>query len=382
MVIYPGDAIRFGASTRLYILEGPEEFERGESKIGMPHRCVGGAPSPQPTSDSGCSWGMADDIPPTEEERKDNYGLPPLPSIDSFFFSSSEKYKIPNNLRQLHSQHNTKMHKLQSIQTESQRIIQKENMGVELTDGQRSQLAKNQERIVALEKDVAALKDNIEDGMFSVIYGKERGSRRLNEVDNYNSKDEDVDDFFDRTASPSKRQRRETSIVETEASLIQKWKSLLCVHAKQKLLPIRALERCTRLQGLIENCTEDSEDIFFLRNDLSIANEDLSKVKTALTETEKELDECEYLLKTVNDKLVCDRKEGLIGVNTPTSSKKPDVKQLSIENEQNTDVSADDSIMMPPPPPPPPLSVTASTCAMPPLSKPREGDELQKKRSE
>eukprot|EP00571_Detonula_confervacea_P001163 CAMPEP_0172315162 /NCGR_PEP_ID=MMETSP1058-20130122/24288_1 /TAXON_ID=83371 /ORGANISM="Detonula confervacea, Strain CCMP 353" /LENGTH=170 /DNA_ID=CAMNT_0013029185 /DNA_START=38 /DNA_END=546 /DNA_ORIENTATION=+ len=33
VVLYPGDAMRFGASTRIYMLEGPEEFERGAIKL-------------------------------------------------------------------------------------------------------------------------------------------------------------------------------------------------------------------------------------------------------------------------------------------------------------------------------------------------------------
>ncbi|KAL7451251.1 hypothetical protein ACHAWC_003074, partial [Mediolabrus comicus] len=33
VVIYPGDAIKFGCSTRIFVLEGPEEFERGAAAV-------------------------------------------------------------------------------------------------------------------------------------------------------------------------------------------------------------------------------------------------------------------------------------------------------------------------------------------------------------
>jgi hypothetical protein len=321
VVLFPGDAIRFGASTRLYILEGPEEFERGALKHGeaaIHHH--DDSISPEPTENSaGCSWGMAaDDVPPADTEHgiRNSTDMPPLPSLDSFFFSSSAKIQIPNNLRQLHSKYNTKMHKLQSIQTESQRIIQKENIGVELTDGQRSQLGKNEERINTLEKDVATLKEKIEDGMFSVLYGKERGRKRPRE-DSHQTEDEGVDCFYDRTASDTSKRRGKENVVavESEASLIQKWKSLLHRHAKQQQLAVRALDRCTGLQKLIDDAAEDSDDLFFLKNDLTLGKENLSKANKSAEEMVKELDECEFLLKTINDKLVWDRSEGSIGTN-------------------------------------------------------------------
>lgn len=393
VVLYPGDAIRFGASTRLYIIEGPEEFERGALKQRVdeegsraastthnhsetPEHDDGDAPADAPTEDPGCNWGMAadDDVPPTDEVQRviDTGDLPPLPSIDSFFFSPSGKYQIPKNLHQLHSQYNTKIHKLQSIQTESQRIMQKENMGVDLTEGQRGQLGKNQERITTLGKDVAALKEKIEDGMFTVIHGKERGRKRPREDTQYNAEDDDdVDCFYDRTASSSsssKRRQHETiAAVESEATLIQKWKSLLDGHAKQRQLAVRAMERCSGLQKLIDDAAEDADDLFFLQNDLSLANENLSKANKSVEEIEKELDECEYLLKTVNGKLVWDRKEGLIGtdivVKVESSVVDSDAKHPSPQLECGGKVAEEDSMAMPPPPP---ISVAASDMPPPP----------------
>jgi pSer/pThr/pTyr-binding forkhead associated (FHA) protein len=396
VVLFPGDAIRFGASTRIYIIEGPEEFERGASKQRVdeegsraastthnhfetttPQHSDGDAPADAPTEDTGCSWGMAadDDVPLTTEEQRviDTGDLPPLPSIDSFFFSPSEKYQIPNSLHQLHNQYNTKIHKLQSIQTESQRIIQKEHMGVELTEGQRGQLGKNQERITTLEKDIATLKEKIEDGMFNIIHGKERGRKRPREDNNqYNAEDDDdVDCFYDRTTSSSskRRQHKTTAAVESEATLIQKWKSLLDGHAKQRQLAVRASERCSGLQKLIDDATEDADDLFFLQNDLSLANENLCKAYKTVEEIENELDECEYLLKTVNGKLVWDRKEGVIGTNIVMkgeASVVDDAKRLSSQMEFGGRAAEDDSIAMPPPPPTSVMAVTASDMPPPP----------------
>lgn len=387
VVLYPGDAIRFGASTRIYILEGPAEFERDAIKLRRKMEAAAAAASSEPekqsndenipkeNNDVGCGWGMADDIIATDHEQhaqvKDHSDLSPLPSIDSFFYSA--KHKIPDALHKLHATYNTKMHKLQSIQKESSRIMQKENMGVELTDGQKGQLAKNTERITTLEKEVGNLKDRIEDGMHTVIHGKERvNKRKPRKEDNYN--DDDVDDFYDRTASSSKRQRTDNE-AQSEQSLIQKWKSLLEDHSKQQRVAAHAFERSTALQNQINNSKEDDEDAFFLKNDLELANENLSKAKISLEEMEKELDEAEYLLKIVNPKLLWDRKEGLIGTNIVKR------EEASSNATQNNDVVEEsDSIMMPPPPvaltvataassmPPPPPMAAASSAMPPPPS--------------
>ncbi|KAL7529060.1 hypothetical protein ACHAXR_007957 [Thalassiosira sp. AJA248-18] len=396
VVLYPGDAIRFGASTRIFMLEGPEEFERGAIKLkrkmkeaaaaaGLEPENQSNEEAPPKANEDGCGWGMADDIAATEQEQQaqandhsNNHSN--LPSIESFFYSPKYSCNISDALLKLHGQYNTKMHKLQSIQTESARITQKENMGVELTDGQRGQLAKNQERLIALEKESVNLKKRIEDGMYTAIHGKERANKRPKEENQYHD-DDDVDDFFDRTASSSKRQRKETNDAESEPSLIQKWKSNVGEHARQQRMVTRALERCMALQIQIDNSKEDDEDAFFLQNDLTLANDNLSKAKRSLEETEKELDETEYLLKIVNTNLVWDRKERLIGTNIEKREAVSNIPRTRVNSEIQKNGAIDSMetgpIMMPPPPPvitassmPPPPPIAAASSSMPPPPSP------------
>ncbi|KAL9188345.1 hypothetical protein ACHAXT_006723 [Thalassiosira profunda] len=370
VVLYPGDAIRFGASTRIYILEGPEEFEREQIKLKQKMKAIETAADTSEiaagkkeevesakANDDGCGWGMSDDTPVEQEEKAQsarNHSDLPLPSIDSFFFSG--KHKISDNLHKLHGQYNTKMHKLQSIQTESQRIAAKGNMGVELTEGQRGQLAKNQSRITELEKNVADLQEKLEDGMHTAIHGKDRINKKRKDEAHYGGDDDDVDDFFDRTAS-SKRQRKDEG-AQSEQSLIAEWKSLLEDRAKHQRKVARALERSEALQRQIDNSKEDDEDAFFLQNDLSLAKDTWSKATNTLEETEKELDEAEQLLRIVNPKLLWNREEGLIGTDIEEKRKPAPYEEIAKAEES-------DSLMMPPPPPPP-VAETAETLLMPP----------------
>ena len=117
----------------------------------------------------------------------------------------------------------------------------------------------------------------------------------------------------------------------------------------------RALERCARLQKQIDSSAEDDDDVFFLKNDLALASNDLSKASRCAEETVKEVDVVEHLLKIVNAKLVWDRREGLIGTNIQKKD------EASTEGLAHTapDILNDDSEIMQPPPPsemsPPPL---------------------------
>jgi pSer/pThr/pTyr-binding forkhead associated (FHA) protein len=408
VVLYPGDAIRFGCSTRIFVLEGPEEFERGATRVQKKMEVddaalqktiannddddVTAAASSAEKDEEVCTWGMST-VECSDEQEDEDEGQPPrlssqsnnntnhdgiLPSIDSFFSSSpSTKYTISNSLQQLYNQYQTKIYKLDAISTESKRISQKEDMGVELTDGQRNQLAKNQDKLKTLETSVRGLKEKIEEGMHVAIYGKpstRQGQKKREE--SYGDADDDhVDDFFDRTSSSSKRQHDDDNDdggeADSEASLIQKWKVLLQSYSKQQNVVSSTMKRCNHLQIQVDSA-RDEEDAFFIQNDLNLVKGDVKKATRRLEEIERDLKGVERLLKIVNPKLSWDREEGLIGIGLQKT-------KLAVQDSQhadNVELEQNESMMMPPPPkaaaaatttsvdsfdmPPPPRMTTAT----------------------
>jgi pSer/pThr/pTyr-binding forkhead associated (FHA) protein len=334
VVVYPGDVLKFGASTRIFCLEGPEEFDRGNKRVKSNDMNIAAADDKKSygANESGekqetvveCSWGMGQDAECEDDIHQPTArgSDPNLPSIETFF--SSSQYKIPSSLQQLYKTHQTKSFKLQSIQVECQRIMQKEDRGAELTDGQTKQLEKNRERIEGLEKDLEDLTARIEDGIYSVVHGVDVNVRKRR-VQRSVKEDDDVDYFYDRTAV-KKQRREEDDEVQSEESLIQKWKSLHKSRAKQLEVVSCASRKCQEIQKEID-LIEDEEEAFFLRNDLSLANEELGKTKDTLENMEKEWSEAEYLLKVVNPKLAWDREVGWINA-----------------------AKGDETMMMPPPP--------------------------------
>ena len=402
VVVYPGDAIRFGCSSRIYVLEGPEEFERGATPVGANNNLIkkeeekmisnnDGKQDKEGGSDAAemkeseevvCTWGMSTTEYSDEEQDSQQQQSSSLqnnntsnnnnhlPSIDTFF-STPSKYKITNPLQQLYNQYQTKSYKLTAITNESNRITSKEDMGVELTDGQRNQLIKNQEKLTALEGSIRGLKEKIEEGMHLAIYGTSMLNRRVSSSqggrrDDRGEEDDDADDFFDRTSS-SKRQRHnnfdDTEEAESEASLIQKWKTLLQSYSKQQAIVSSKTHQCHNLQRQIDNA-RDEEDAFFIQNDLNLIKDDFKKAIGRLEEIEDELKDVERLLKIVNSKLRWDREEGLIGTGMNIDAKKTESEVSKEENSAGNGVDGqNNSAIMMMMPPPPKTAAAASTSA-------------------
>ena len=274
-MLYPGDAIKFGASTRIYLLEGPEEYERGAIKLRKMQREAareagaelnGGEQEQQQGEDEddpaqeeegGCGWGMADEA--AEGDAKAKVDTSTLPSMETFFssFSSDAKYKVSSGLQQLYNQFQSRQNKLAAIQLESSRILAKQDLGQELTEGQQNQLTKNREKISKLEEAASSLKDQIEDGMHQAVHGKSRARKRPGHKF---SRDDDVDDFYDRTSAAGQADPGEA---EDEESLVQKWKTTLADWKARQPAFVRARRQVELLQNQID-AVEDDEDAFFL----------------------------------------------------------------------------------------------------------------------
>ncbi|KAK1743586.1 FHA domain-containing protein [Skeletonema marinoi] len=374
VVVYPGDAIRLGCSTRIFVLEGPEEFERGAVKLkeaekkmtvvdGHDNDSDAAAAATVEKNEEACTWGMSYSDDEHEAQHQNQQQLPltsqssnnttNLPSIDTFFSSTpSSKYTISNPLQQLYNQYQTKSYKLDAISTESKRISQKEDMGVELTEGQRNQLTKNQDKLTALETSLKGLKDKIEEGMHVAIYGKPLNRQfQRSKGDGYDRDgDDDVDDFFDRTTT-RQRDNDHGEEVESEASLIEKWKVLLQSHSKQQTVVASTTKQCDNLQSQIDSAG-DEEDAFFIQNDLNLVKDNVKKATCRLDDIENDLKDVERLLKIVNPKLSWDREGGLIGTDFDIDEKKTKYKASESDNATtNAAEEQNESIMMMPPPP-------------------------------
>lgn len=226
---------------------------------------------------------------------------------------------------------------------------------------EQNQLTKNREKISKLEEAVSSLKDQIEDGMYQAVHGKSRAKKRSAHKF---SRDDDVDDFYDRTSTAGQVDSGEA---EDEDSLVQKWKTTLADWKTRQPALVRAKRQVELLKNQID-AVEDEEDAFFLKNDLDLARDNYDKSSQLSKEMEEELSSTERLLAIVNPKLKWNREEGLIG---PDIEDELASRQREREEEEKKKTDASGDLSMPPPPvmqtrqgdmmmpPPPPVRDTA-----------------------
>lgn len=331
VTLFPGDMIQFGASTRMYCLEGPAEYERGavrkivpstESTTAESHLAAAAAKTHEAAEDNGINWGMADhNVNESHDAEVLEASSQPL-----------DPNMIPDKHRKLFERLRAKQYKLENVQRESDRIRSK---GTDLTQGQEAQLAKNDSRIQHWEKEISELEQELR----NKLYPEKSKSLHHEHKQKTQSEDEDEEDdssFYDRTKG---NQNDLFEDGETQESLIRKWKELLREWKSCGSSLLTKRQEVDRLEARLKAAADQNdEDAFFLQNDLSLAKDSLNKAEERKEEIAHNLHETERLLHVVSPRLEYNRETGVIGV--PGEEKE--------ETSSATDGS-DDSAMMPPP---------------------------------
>lgn len=290
VVLYPNDILQFGASTRLYILEGPEAFARNNknNKPALPTKqSTNTSSSVAPNKNPLAVANNNDDDNDLDVDEQGNF-IMKLPA-------HLDESDIATPLRKEWNAWRALQYRWQHLRDESERIQRKGGADT-LTAGQERQLLLNQERMDHLQAEMQTK----EAALFRKLYpekvqrAKQRQAEKLAYMDD--------DEVLDQTRDTSKR-----SIVnqeETEASLLKK-REVLVQQWKQVSAMIRTqAEKCGRLEREIQGMkARGDEEAFFVQNDLDMANDTLQKEKNDLREVDSQMDEVDELLRVVNPKL-------------------------------------------------------------------------------
>jgi pSer/pThr/pTyr-binding forkhead associated (FHA) protein len=324
IMLFPGDILQFGASTRIYCLEGPPEYERGAQKLaslqtsGVEQKKI--APPPQQKQqNSSVSWGID-----MNDDKNDQSTTPASNKTLSVDLEVPEKY------RKAMERLNALKFKLGNFQTEDERIRRKG----ELTEGQERQLQRNAERESNLKESIAEL----EQDLYHRLYPDKAAARGKHGHSNYGHQEEedDVDDFYDRT----KQQESQSQIdneAESEKTLAVSWKKLYEQQEYRKSALKQALLQESLLnEELAKLQAAEDEEAFFVQNDLEIATDAVQKIETEQRNGATKIEKIERLLKIVNPRLVVDRETGYFGEGSPAME--PSVKE-----------APRDDTMLPPP---------------------------------
>ena len=238
-----GDVIRFGQSTRLHILQGPDELRKEvlrdtmsphevqKMKYDMIQATKAEKKQKQETaaaareSAGGCMWGDLEDAEEDEEEDPSAAGgeESKLSSFGQYQKNQSsweigqeaaaaEKQKEGMSARELDllEKIEKRTAKMANMQLEKERILAKEQDG-DLSEGQRSQVERNNKQTGKLNDEIEELREQLDElrrtqarqrGEAAPSATSERGRR---EQRSQQRADSDEDDFYDRIVKPKKK---------------------------------------------------------------------------------------------------------------------------------------------------------------------------------
>jgi pSer/pThr/pTyr-binding forkhead associated (FHA) protein len=303
VVLYPNDLLQFGASSRLFTLEGPEAFGRTTTaavlRRRVPHSVSSSASANPATGNHAVdedsrvrSWGMDLEDDPGGAPEQNNASTPMKLPV------ALTEADIPPGLRKDWEAYLALQYKLTHTTEESERIRRKGN----LTEGQDKQLAKNQERMDNIRQEMEAK----EVSLYRRLYPEKvkLAKQRQAEKSAYYQEDEVEDRTRDRNRS---RNLLETGEAETEQSLTRQ-RSLLLDTRGDVEAGVRSYSRQhSDLKRQIASMQANGEEeVFFIQNEVDMAADALKKEKEKLGDIDEQLEQVYKLLKVVNPKLVFD----------------------------------------------------------------------------
>ncbi|CAM9250797.1 unnamed protein product [Scytosiphon promiscuus] len=235
--LHVGDVIKFGESTRLYALEGPEELRPAEyesdnlrnlrldagrkqlaAKLAkLKAEAAGGGPGGGDSGEYGISWGFDEDAVAEDDDEDGEGGENNDEEVELPEYLKTEaqrrrrrdtKVSLTENSvhkrdAKLFEKLQLKLTKVEHLLTENERITAKEGGQGGLTEGQQAQLARNDKAITAVRLQI----EEIEETIRSKNKARER-SKEGEEVEGGGGKGakesaedgEEDDDYYDRTA--------------------------------------------------------------------------------------------------------------------------------------------------------------------------------------
>lgn len=316
--VYPGDVLQFGASTRLYCVEGPEAHSRHRQKLQKDlSKSLAGSTTPPETigpgsevlpskvqessdniskgkpSEGGISWGLYDDDDDDEPDQS-------VTEASAQGLDDLREDSIPPQHRSAWEKIQALQYKLNNLETESSRIRRKGEDST-LSQGQERQLQRNEERMTQLRQDI----DERKLDLWRKLHPEPESGVSHRRESQYFVEDEEVED----------RTRREEVITfdesgETKESLRQKHASLLERLTRLEASLTDANNKVQLIQGRVSQlrATGNEEEAFYAENDLALAKETMLNLTSEQSLVDAALRETNRLLKIVDPKWVSSSK--------------------------------------------------------------------------
>ncbi|CAE6205960.1 unnamed protein product [Arabidopsis arenosa] len=300
--LHVGDVIRFGGSTRLYIFQGPSDLmppekdlqliREAKMRMEMSEREASLRRARQQASMAdGVSWGMGEDA--IEEEEDDTEEIT-WQTYTGELTPKQEKTKEKVLKR---------LEKIGHMKKEVAAIRAKDISQGGLTQGQQTQIARNEQRTAELLEELENLEETLNDSIRESLgakTGRKPHGKKKGMVEEEEDLSSDEDDFYDRTKKkPSTQKGSENQTVETVDSLLDKRDNVLKeIEAKNEQL----LTEKNKME--IENVTEvasadslDALDAYMTGLSTTLVQDKTAQIQQELSTLQSELSRILYLLK-------------------------------------------------------------------------------------
>ncbi|XP_038988095.1 kanadaptin [Phoenix dactylifera] len=298
--VHVGDVIRFGLSTRLYIFQGPSELMPAEGDLDK----IRSAKIQEEMLDreasllrarveaslaDGISWGMAEDA---IEEAAEN-------GSDEVTWQTY-KGQLTERQEKTRGKIIKRLEKVTNMRKEIDAIRAKDIAQGGLTQGQQTQIARNEQRISQIMEELESLEETLNESIQESIgarAGKIVRDRKKGNVEDEDDKLSDDDEFYDRTKKkPSARKSGEEKSVETADTLLDKKEAI--INEMEKMKELLAKER-EKLEPNNENNTEAADDLDTYMSGLSsqLVRDKVIQMQKELSDLQTELDKIMYLLR-------------------------------------------------------------------------------------
>lgn len=302
--LHVGDIFRFGTSSRLYILQGPTELMPLERPAGVRQRlseinCVDEMADMEASLlrarreaslADGISWGLMedavdDDIEVEEEEV------------------TWQTYKGQLTERQEKTRDKIikRNEKVANLKKEIDAIQAKEIAQGGLTQGQQTQIARNEQRIEQILEELESLEETLNQSIQESIGARtgktDHAKKKPTDEDEYEGQSDD-DEFYDRTKKGAREKKEEKQqMVETAETLLEK-KENLAREIEDTRVALQAEEPNNQKQNSEGNLeSDDPLDAFMTGVSSQIVKDRATRLQHKLDGLLSEMERLVYLLK-------------------------------------------------------------------------------------
>ncbi|KAL1322919.1 hypothetical protein AAHE18_14G232800 [Arachis hypogaea] len=298
--LHVGDVIRFGQSSRLFIFQGPSELMPPEinkkfiREMKMREVMLDKEASLQrarleASLSDGVSWGMGEDA--IEEEEDD---------VDEVTWQSY-KGQLTEKQEKTREKILKRMEKISNMKKEINSIRVKDISQGGLTQGQQTQIARNEQRITQVLEELENLEETLNDSIRESIGARtgkiSRGKKKgvVEDEDEYLSDGDD--EFFDRTKKTSSRQKPgDNQSIETADTLLDKKDAIIQeMNEKKELLIIEKNKMSS--ESAKQDEVDDSLDAYMSGLSSQLVQDKSVQLEKELSTLQSELDRICYLLK-------------------------------------------------------------------------------------